>query len=71
MRDSGELCFDYITSEEPDPPVLFNRENCLERAACLQMCMVVVVKSQSAALRVTSEAGKHYCGITDTRAARH
>lgn len=43
MRDSGELCFDYITSEEPDPPVLFNRENCLERA------------------------GKHYCGITDTR----
>ncbi|CAJ1393426.1 unnamed protein product [Effrenium voratum] len=33
VRDSGELCFDYILSEEPGAPVLFNEENCLERAS--------------------------------------
>ncbi|CAK9059956.1 unnamed protein product [Durusdinium trenchii] len=33
VRDSGELSYDYVMSEEPEPPVLFNRENCLERAS--------------------------------------
>lgn len=33
VRDSGELSYDYLFSEEPEPPVLFNKENCLERAS--------------------------------------
>eukprot|EP00434_Breviolum_minutum_P031555 symbB.v1.2.027900.t1/scaffold2896.1/size67727/2 len=33
VRDCGELSFDYLMSEEPEPPVLFNKENCLERAS--------------------------------------
>lgn len=47
-RDSGELSYDYLMSEvgvrctcdvtqEPEPPVLFNKENCLERAAELHV----------------------------------